>query len=466
MRIKLQIIIFILIIIYSMNISAVYADRAGIPSVPTDLKEPGQYAIISWYNGLEVLCLSTHLYSDDYSKILKILPLPSIPEISLGDKSIFKKISRLVAEFYTWMYLGGRGGALTIIYTKTLGPHNVTVVRADNATQLLELLKVIAHQNGFNITRSLTRYGFLAITLNNYINRGYNIFAIDIITINAYEDTFIEPIIYKFKSKKIYYPLRISATTFTGDFDLHLYLITASPIDVSSLRDYGSYYTVSGSVFRWELDNVDRRLTEIFPPWILSFYLTYAKVFGYYEYPLDDIELDGPIDISLPAFIIGLIVLGIFAYFLFKLRTFGKLKSNQIFLGESVLLILLPIILVMMNLTVILSPPTVDGFLQINIGFILISTITLSVFVHVVVESSNKEKPSYPTRFIIPMGLITTVFAVYVVSLKMYYAMIYGSINYLFLLIAIISASIILLVALLIAVAILYLRLKEIEKKV
>jgi hypothetical protein len=69
-----------------------FADRGMIP-IKSDVSvyEPGQKAIIAWNKGKEILILSTDVRASGETKVLEVMPLPSVPKIEKGDLKSFLK---------------------------------------------------------------------------------------------------------------------------------------------------------------------------------------------------------------------------------------------------------------------------------------------------------------------------------------------------------------------------------------
>jgi len=279
---------FLLLIQFSHPVE-LHSDRGGIPNQPTDIYEPAQLAIISWDNGYEVLYISSVLevYSDTPISIIEVLPLPSIPKIELGDKKIFEQLGDVLMS----PELGsGRGGGSLgpptsggeVLFNKVLGPHNVTVIFANSSSFFISVIRDIFMQNNLDAHEMKVKSGIV----DAYILRGYKYFAIDLVTISPYSGrVMVEPIIYKFKSSKVYYPMLISKFN-TGPFTAKLFFITTVPVPqdiLDSLSGVSLKYYYSKPYFRWELSSVDSRLVEPFPFWKTYMHLTYFEIEGYYE---------------------------------------------------------------------------------------------------------------------------------------------------------------------------------------
>ena len=373
-----------------------HADKGGIPSSLATIYEPGQYAIISWYGGEEVLYLSSTIRTDslDEIKIMEVIPLPSIPQIALGDSETFEKLSEIVNNYYTSTYLGGEkgaeGGGVSIIFSKILGPHNVTVFKVSNVTEFRTSLHKIANQNGFELEYDLTS---IMNKIKFYLKKNYNIFVVDIISLSAEDGTkTIKPIIYKFKSPKIYYPMVISSIN-EGSYSIKLFFITSYSIRENMHSSTGaslvSYF--EKAVWRWEIESVDKRLTEVFPFWKLSLHLTYIELYGYYDHIQDDIEIQGPFDYSILSSLVVLLIIIAYVRNMLRFtriwldRSDIRMKRERKYILFYSTLILIPILVVYTEYTHIIMPPLIYFYhpavinpstfaFLINIALIIIST--------------------------------------------------------------------------------------------
>ncbi len=394
---NLMIIMILILFIHQLASLGVIADRGGIPSEPVDIYEPGQYAVISWYDGIEVMCLSSVLKTSSLSsvKVLEVFPLPSIPEISLGDEAIFKKLGDMVHDLAIYYNLdeSDQRADGVIVYNKVLGPHNVTVIRTNDSSSFIENVYEIARQNGFEITYDISS---VEDEVEFYIAKNYNVFVIDIVSLESYvSQTLVRPLIYKFRSDKIYYPMVISSIN-KGFFRIKLFFLTATPLnDLNSIQvDYLHLTTyVQKTVFRYDIERIDSRLTEIFPSWKLVLYLTYVGLKGRYDLICDDLEFTGPPDIesilSLTTFLLLIayiaIILGNDNY-----RGFIIFNSKKVFITYS-LLILIPSLIVLLGISHLVLPPitsTADSIIYL-LPYLLDAILVIIVLLNIILLKIN-----------------------------------------------------------------------------
>ena len=474
----IPILILILFITMYPDSTKVYADRGGIPVNPVTVLEPGQYAIISWYRGVEVLYLSTYVVSDYPTYMLEILPLPSVPKIYLGDKSVFDKLGSLLSRkvyvenygFGVPGYRGpGAGGGISLIETFSAGPHNVTVVEVGDGSKLVEFMITFSNQNGLDISEGLKAYPNLVDGINGYIKRGYKYFAIDIIYIEKTTGMLIEPIIYEFKSEKIYFPMEISAITYTEDFRLHLFIITTHPLDKEFFEEYGArntawpYEFITASVTRYELDIIDSKLTKIFPPWIIGLYLNYVYMIGNYL-SLEDIEIADNYDITPLLTIVGILLITLFAAVLYKYYDINKMRNNRDFLIKSIAIIVIPGIMMMTNLVSLLCLPILSHYITLSMILIAISSGTAYSYTKTSMKSAT---PSYSKKFTIAIAIIGIGIIFYISSVIIYQSLLYsGVIIFVYLIAVIITILIFSLIGILIVLLLLYRKVTKLHHQV
>lgn len=291
-----NLVLFSSLLILISSLSAPLTADFGSITPGFGLYEPGQYAIVAWNNGYEILYLSTYLYTPENGMIIQVMPLPSIPEVYLGSNDTFNFLSGLASAYEEqWKALGSSYSSSLInevVLTAELGPHNITVFYVKNETNFVDTIYSYASSNGIS---TLQISQVMLNDVDYYIGKGYRYFCVDIINVTDH-DGFTVPIIFKFKSSTIYYPMEISSTN-QGTFSLHMFFLTLFPINIRQLNKFGIEIGWTKIVSRDIVSYADPRLLSIFMPWHVSFYLTY--VYGENHYSnldsLGDIELAPPL---------------------------------------------------------------------------------------------------------------------------------------------------------------------------
>jgi len=276
-----------IISIGGLALSPVLADRGAIPIDDVILYQESQLAAIAWKDGEEILMLSSSLgvprMSDiaplrpvNFSPIgaeviplaraLEIIPLPSMPEVEEGSIEAFRRLSE-IERTHAERALGLAEGLLvvnrdvSVVYHEIIGPHDVTVVRAKDADELVSW--VIGYARGHRLPMpSEDSIDALRNRVVNYIDEEYTYFVFDFLNLGSSMKT-LEPLIYRFRSDAIYYPLRISGTIESYS-KITLFLISEDRVRPESIEGTGFEITYEGMVDLSEVEEADERLAELF----------------------------------------------------------------------------------------------------------------------------------------------------------------------------------------------------------
>ncbi len=214
-----------------MNCVNVLADKGtvGITYVDIPIYEPGQKAVICWDGTEELLILTTDIKAEQATKALEILPLPSKPEIQTSNISVFEKLKR----FTEWARAdtkeaGGLGGddskeappEIEIVFHEKLGVHNITVIKALTAEAFANWVNIFMEDIG------LTPMSFPEAEkiAESYIQRNINYFVLDVIELTN-EVKSPEPLMYRFNSTSVYYPMEITSLV-GGESHILLFILT------------------------------------------------------------------------------------------------------------------------------------------------------------------------------------------------------------------------------------------------
>jgi len=235
MKIFKALFVLSLLFIFLISWPQVWADKGGVSPSGHEVFESGQKAIIAWNGTDEILILSSDVNSSQETLVIEFLPLPSNPSISKGDKWSFYEVEDLVGEYFYYKGFrprsytrGAEGpyGGVEITFHQRIGVHDLTVVRAEDAQELISWIE--------NFLSDIEiEYEGLPSSLEDlfsvYVDEGINFFAVDVIDANSTTQS-VEPLVYEFKSSRLYYPLRIS-TLFSGDTDISLFTITTRELN-------------------------------------------------------------------------------------------------------------------------------------------------------------------------------------------------------------------------------------------
>jgi hypothetical protein len=210
------------------------ADRGSIPFEPfVTIHEPLQKAAIAWNGDEEILILSTDLKSSKPTKVLEVLPLPAEPVVTKGDNKIFGKLqalafakSRPVYSRSTLPETSKGPGAAEITFHEKIGAHDISVVHLLDSADFEVWVQDFLKKNGVGAKQVSP---VLLATISQYILDGYRWFVFDVVDLGTTIKT-NDAIQYRFASKQLYYPLRISATD-TGKTEVRL--ATLTPVSLS-----------------------------------------------------------------------------------------------------------------------------------------------------------------------------------------------------------------------------------------
>jgi hypothetical protein len=253
------------------SVLVVSADRGMIPVIPdVSIFEPGQKAIIAWNGHEEILILSTDVLSTYNTTTLEILPLPSIPKkIETASFESFNAVQELI-----WYHLplGFRYDNATadvkVIFHEKIGMHDITVVQADNVSEFVGWVEEFLVQNGISQEVSLENFEFV---IDDYMSRGLEVFVLDLVELSSDEKS-VEPILYKFDTAFLYYPLLITSPL-GGEGEIMLFLLTEGlvedgyyPLGKAQYRYYGLNLSepIQFRISNKELSTIDPSIAELF----------------------------------------------------------------------------------------------------------------------------------------------------------------------------------------------------------
>ena len=242
-----------------MSAGIVAADFGHIPTTDVSVYGPGQKAIIAWNGEEEILVISTDIYTSENSTILRVLPLPSNPsEIEIGDFSSFEEVMYLIWE-HTPPYLGPAPG-VNITFHKKIGAHDITIVEANNVSEFIKWAE--DYLAGHGIEKGISGEK-LEMVISDYIERGLKFFVFDLTDVSEERES-VKPIIYRFESDFLYYPLEISKLA-SGDVDIDVFAVTKDKIESASISELeiAEYWDGTPVEFRINEEEIEEISPEI-----------------------------------------------------------------------------------------------------------------------------------------------------------------------------------------------------------
>ncbi len=201
------------------------ADMGRILTTEAKVEEKAQKAIILHNLEEEVLILGTDLEADRRTTILRFIPFPSEPQVSLHDGDPFGEVAKLMKEHKLVFVDMSKSGTpsvepVEIRLNARLGAHDITVVRVNEIEAFSQWVQARLANTGFSQARD---YATVEDVASDYVSRDIRYFVFDLVEV-APETRFVEPIVYRFRSKDLYYPLKTS-NTFGGEGEIDLVII-------------------------------------------------------------------------------------------------------------------------------------------------------------------------------------------------------------------------------------------------
>lgn len=223
----------LLLVLLVLSTSA-YGDMGAIPLIPNvQVFEPNQRALIAWDGEEEILLLSTDLSASKPTKILEILPVPNEPTVKKGDLKAFQTAVQIINEHLARKAIGsivGKGPEMLslvaaespkpageVTFHDRIGAHEVSVTHVLDATGFMDWAKDYLKRSG---AKNPTIPPIIEESVRQYLKEGYKWFIYDVVDIGPTVTT-KDALQFRFKTKRFYYPLRISrAATGTTKIEL------------------------------------------------------------------------------------------------------------------------------------------------------------------------------------------------------------------------------------------------------
>jgi hypothetical protein len=145
--------LFVVLIIVICLSHSVFSDGMYLSSHDSHMTEPDQKAVISWNGEKETMILVSTVQSDKISNFAWVVPIQSSikPEITEGDISIFTKIIRFFSNKKDKPSFGVEKLGIEVIETKEIDIYDISILKADNASLLIQWL----NENGYMIPENI-----------------------------------------------------------------------------------------------------------------------------------------------------------------------------------------------------------------------------------------------------------------------------------------------------------------------
>jgi len=267
------------------------------------------------------MILSTDVTSSQETLVVEILPLPSKPTVEAASFQSFEEIQRLIWNEGLNMFMystegQARIGSVEVVFHEEIGAHNITVVSASDTSELSSWMEDFLENSGVEYEVSL---GSFESVIEDYMHRGFRYYVLDLITVSS-EKKSVDPILYKFNSDFLYYPLVITSPV-GGITEITLFILTEDKIDEDYLPFQKASYRVTGNwksiefvLSKGDLSKIDLRIGEIFQ---YKAWLTVLKYGGRASWLNKDLMISATptteptinVEVSLPPIIIVLSIL-------------------------------------------------------------------------------------------------------------------------------------------------------------
>ena len=219
------------------------------------LYEPAQKAVIHWDGTTEIMVLSSAARSESLTNIAWVVPIISTtkPNVTSGNMSVFEELVDFFGAYYWWdspfrsVHMEyDNGNNVTVVETSEIGIYDVIIVKATNASDLIDWLienNLIVPEEAYDV-------------INRYVNKENCYFIINKIDLKnrfkdvieqlengTYHENYSEyqkvlsdlkigmatPLMFKFTPPEPYYPLVISSLN-AGEGKIEVYVIAEKPV--------------------------------------------------------------------------------------------------------------------------------------------------------------------------------------------------------------------------------------------
>lgn len=236
-------------------VNSAVADRGPVMwQKDVSLTQESQKAIILHNGTREVLILGTELRASSEIELLEFIPLPSEPKVTLADSDPFGAAAKLITEKGLTFLVGDvatKGGTpaaatapVEIRFSERIGLHDVTAIKINDIDEFA--LWLDAFFKGKGIKADSRRLSGVLANARDYMKRGYNHFVFDYVKV-ADKTRFVEPLIYSFATKKIYYPLKTS-NLIGGKGVVEMILVLPGSITDDIWQDVNRIFTLGAGV--------------------------------------------------------------------------------------------------------------------------------------------------------------------------------------------------------------------------
>ncbi len=213
------------------------ADCCGIPFIPmVEVYEPDQRAMIAYNGREEILLLCQDIKVSKATKVLEVLPLPSEPKVAKGNFDAFVKATALINNKLGRVAMpaatgapGAAGGggnfvpppAGEVTFHDKIGSHDISVTHVLNLRGFVDWVEGYLRKSGVDNPAIPDP---MKAVVGDYLRDRYQWFVFDVVDLSTEVKT-KEAIQYRFATRFLYYPMRITRSE-QGDTKVRLLVLS------------------------------------------------------------------------------------------------------------------------------------------------------------------------------------------------------------------------------------------------
>ncbi|MGA2733224.1 MAG: DUF2330 domain-containing protein [Syntrophobacteraceae bacterium] len=179
--------------------------------------KPNQRAMIAWNGSKEILLLSTDMRASEATQVLEVVPLPTEPKVKKGDVETFRRATALINRKIRRPTAGRRGGkaapasgrpAGEVTFHKKIGAHDISVAHVLSTDGFIAWVE--KYLGSLQVQNPAIPLATKKI-IDEYLAGKFTWFVFDVISLDEVLSTG-EAVEYQFKTKFLYYPMKITQT--------------------------------------------------------------------------------------------------------------------------------------------------------------------------------------------------------------------------------------------------------------
>lgn len=178
--------------------------------------EPNQWGIIAWNGSEQILILKTDIRASVPTKVLQIFPSRHEPSVKAAPRDVYERVDAFLNPRELSRGSRGRGGPLSkaggpageITERKMIGSHDLTITRVVDPDGFVAWVQDFLRARGVESPSLPPR---LQESVSDYIAKGFHWFVFDVVEVGT-RIAPTQPIMYRFKTDHLFYPLVITQT--------------------------------------------------------------------------------------------------------------------------------------------------------------------------------------------------------------------------------------------------------------